>query len=176
MRRVGIRVGRSTFPLAIRRGTRDDLPFLRRMLYEAVYWRSIQRNVNPPFDEGLAASGVCNALDDWGSRVGDTALIFDSDSTPAGAAWYRFYNETNAIRGYLDEETPVIVLAVVSEYRRQGIGTMLITALLERASRRGTRRVSLMVSSDNHAHALYEKCGFRVCANTGDSYLMTREV
>ena len=52
--------------LLLRVATRDDMPLLREMLYEAVYWRSIPRNDNPPFDEGLAAPGVRNALDDWG--------------------------------------------------------------------------------------------------------------
>ena len=162
--------------LLLRAATCDDMPFLREMLYEAVYWRSIPRKDNPPFDEGLAAPGVCNALDDWGDREGDTAIIAVFDSIPVGAAWYRFYRTSNAIRGYIDEITPVLVLAVAPEHRRRGIGTRLLTCLIERASERGIHRLSLMVSNDNHAYALYKKCGFQVHANEGDSRLMIRHV
>lgn len=160
--------------VTLRDAARDDLPFLREMLYEAVYWRSIPRGDNPPFEEGLAVAGVRSALEDWGERDGDTAIIAVIDSIPVGAAWYRFYRESNAIRGYIDEHTPVLVLAVVRDHRRCGIGQVLLTGLIERASERGIRRLSLMVSSDNHAYPLYSKCGFQVYKSTGDSLLMTR--
>lgn len=162
--------------LLLRGATGDDLPFLREMLYEAVYWRSISQKNNPPFDEGLAAPGVGNALDGWGEREGDTAVIAVLDSMPIGAAWYRFYGTSNAIRGYIDEVTPVLVLAVARAHRRGGIGTRLLAGLIERASERGIDRLSLMVSNDNHAYGLYEKLGFRVYANGEGSRLMVRRV
>ena len=160
----------------LRVATYDDLPFLREMLYEAVYWRSISQKNNPPFDEGLAAPGVGNALDDWGEREGDTAIIAVLDSVPVGAAWYRFYTASNAIRGYIDEITPVLVLAVTHEHRRHGIGAKLLTCLIERASEQGINRLSLMVSNDNHAYGLYKKLGFRVHTNAESSRLMVRHV
>ena len=160
----------------LRVATGDDLPFLRKMLYEAVYWRSISQNSNPPFDEGLAAPGVANALDNWGKREGDTATIAVFDSIPIGAAWYRFHDASNAIRGYIDETTPVLVLAVAREHRQRGVGTRLVAHLIERASEQGIDRLSLMVSNDNHAYRLYEKLDFRVHAGVDDSYLMVRDV
>jgi len=162
--------------LLFRGATVDDLSFLREMLYEAVYWRSISNEDNPPFDEGLAAPSVSHALDDWGEREGDAAIIAVFDSSPVGAAWYRSYRTSNAIRGYVDDITPVLVLAVARDYRQRGIGTTLLTCLMDRASERGVRRLSLMVSNDNHALALYEKCGFQVYANEGNSRLMVRHV
>ena len=163
-------------PLVLRIATHNDLPFLREMLYQAVYWRSIPRNENPPFEEGLGRPGVSCALDGWGNRKGDTGVIASRDAIPVGAAWYRFYREPNVIRGYIDEATPVLVLAVAPEHRRHGIGTALITRLIELASEQGMHRLSLMVSGDNHAYALYEKCGFRVHSETGDSCLMIRDL
>ena len=162
--------------VSLREARRDDLPFLREMLYEAVYWRSIALQANPPFDEGLAAPGVSNALDGWGERKGDTAVIAKVDSIPAGAAWYRFYRESNAIRGYVDEMTPVVVLAVARDQRRQGVATRLLNNLIERARERGVSRLSLMVSNDNHAYELYRKSGFRVLSDSGDSRLMIQEL
>lgn len=162
--------------LLLRVATCDDMPLLRTMLYEAVYWRSILRKDNPPLDEGLSALGVSNAIDDWDERKGDTAVIAVLDSIPVGAAWYRFYRTANAIRGFIDEATPVLVLAVTAEHRRCGVGTRLVTGLIERASEQGTHRLSLMVSNDNPAYALYKRCGFQVYANEGDSHLMIRHV
>ena len=163
-------------PLGFRPATPDDEPFLRAMLYEAVYWRSIRTGTGPPFEEGMAAAGVGDSISDWGLRSGDTAVICESDSIPAGAVWYRFYDESNAIRGYVDERTPVIVIAVASEHRRRGIGTRLMNAIIDRARKSGIPRLSLMVSGDNPARALYDKCGFVVSAEAGDSYLMIRDV
>ncbi len=160
----------------LRVATRDDLPFLREMLYEAVYWRSISQKSNPPFDEGLSAPGVGTALEDWGKREGDTAVIAILDSVPVGAAWYRFHTTSNAIRGYIDEVTPVLVLAVARDHRRCGIGTRLLARLIEQASQQGVNRLSLMVSNDNHAYGLYKKLGFGVHANIESSRLMVRHV
>ena len=162
--------------LSLRTATRDDLPFLREMLYEAVYWRSILKNDNPPFDEGISAPGVCDALSAWDERDGDTGLIAMVRSAPAGAAWCRQYQASNAIRGFINEDTPVLVLAVSTEYRRSGVGTKLCTGLIREASHKGIRRLSLMVSNDNHAYALYQKCGFRVHADVDGSRLMVRDL
>lgn len=148
------------------------MQFMREMLYEAVFWRP---NPNKPsFEEGLAYPGVSNALVDWGGRIGDTAVITLLDSTPAGAAWYRFYNEDNFIRGYINETIPAIVIAVHKDYRRQGIGEKMIEWLIDHASKHNIHNLSLMVSKDNHAIKLYRKCGFQEYADKGDSFLMLR--
>jgi ribosomal protein S18 acetylase RimI-like enzyme len=160
--------------LTYRAATSEDLPFLQEMLYEAVYWRSIRRGDEPPFAEGLASPGVRDALDGWGERDGDTAIIAMSESTPVGAGWYRYHTASSAIRGYIDDATPVVVLAVSREHRRLGVGTQLLTDLIGRGSEQGVGRLSLMVSHDNHAYDLYRKCGFSICSQDGDSSLMVR--
>lgn len=145
---------------------------MREMLYEAVFWRPNPKK--PALEEGLANPGVRNALVDWGQRDGDAAVVALLDSTPAGAAWYRFYTDDNCIRGYMDETVPVIVIAVHENYRQQGIGEKMIAWLIEHASKRNIQKLSLMVSKDNHALRLYRKCGFQEYADKGDSLLMLR--
>lgn len=162
--------------ITVRDANNDDLPFLWQMLYQAVYWRSIRDTTNPPFDQGLAAPEVRVALDRFGELDGDTAVIATDDATPVGAAWYRYYRESAAIRGYIDDRTPVLVLAVTAEHRRRGIGSRLVTALAQRAADRGIDRISLMVSKDNHAYQLYLNCGFQVAADVDDSCLMIADV
>jgi len=157
----------------LRKAQLSDLPFMREMLYEAVFWRP---NPNrPSFQEGIAEPGVSNALVDWGDRDGDVAVIALIDSISAGAAWYRFYTDDNSIRGYIEKTTPTLVIAVHKDYRRQGIGEKMIEWLIDDASNRSIQYISLMVSKDNHAINLYRKCGFLEYADKGDSLLMLRK-
>ncbi len=150
------------------------MPFIREMLYEAVFWRP---NPNKPsLEEGLAVPKVSNALAGWGERDGDTAVIAFADSKPAGSAWYRFFTNDNFIRGYIEESIPVLVIAVHKDYRRLGIGERMINCLLDHALRNEVQKISLMVSKDNHALNLYRKCGFLEYADKGDSLLMLRKI
>lgn len=154
--------------LFLRRSVNADLPFMRQMLYEAVYWKSISKGTNPPFEKGLSEPGVGNALESWNVREGDLAVVAEKDSIPVGAAWYRFYNSEN--------EIPVLVAAVHRDHRRAGIGEKLINRLIHEASQQKVGKISLMVSKDNHAKSLYEKCGFKRYGDIEESVLMTRKV
>ncbi len=160
----------------IRSAGRDDLPFLREMLFHAVYWRAINRGREPSIPQGLAAEGVMNALNDWGRELGDCAILATDGDIPIGAAWYRLYKKDRAIRGYLDGKTPVLVLAVSPEYRYRGVGTALLARLSELAADQGFARLSLMVSMDNPALRLYRAAGFRPHLNTEDSILMVLDL
>ncbi len=152
----------------------SDLPFMQKMLYEAVFWRG--SNETPTFEDAMVLPYVANVLEDWGERTGDTAIIAASDGKLIGAAWYRYWTEENNTRGYYDETVPVLVLAVDDTYRRQGIGARLIAHLIERAKKDGIKQISLCVSKDNHAYHLYTKTGFREHIDIGDSLIMVRDL
>ena len=144
------------------------------MLYEAVFWRA---SVNKPsFDEGLAYPDVSKSLADWGERDGDTAVVAITNSIPIGASWYRFWTDDNFINGYIDEITPVIVIAVQSDYRHQGIGGKMIEWLIDYASKHAIQKISLSVSKDNYALNLYKQQGFLEYADKGDALLMVRKI
>ena len=65
-------------------------------------------------------------------------------------------DETQAGELYLDS------LAVLPEYRRQGIANRLLIATKERATRMGLPCVGLLVDKDNPVgEALYSSVGFR---------------
>ena len=152
----------------------SDFPFLREMLYEAVFWRP--NPDKPSLEEGLAYPDVSNALADWGGRDGDTAVVASHNSSPVGAAWYRYWTDDNFIRGFIDEITPVLVIGVQRDYRQQGIGTKLIAWLVDHAEKQGIQNISLMVSKDNHAMQLYRKSGFTQYADKDHSLVMIRKV
>lgn len=58
--------------ILLRESQSADIPFLREMLYEAVFWR--ERANKPSLEGGLAFPEVSKVLADWGEREGDTAV------------------------------------------------------------------------------------------------------
>ena len=99
-------------------------------------------------------------IDGWG-RVGDAGLVaLDEQGEPVGAAWYRLFKHDDAGYGFVDERTPELSIAIVPEARGRGVGTRLLTALIEHARAEGFQALSLSVESDNPARALYERLGF----------------
>jgi len=160
--------------MLLRESQHADIPFLREMLYEAVFWRA---SVNKPsFEEGLAYSDVSKSLADWGERDGDTAVVATLSSIPIGASWYRFWTDDNFISGYIEEITPVLVIGVHSDYRHQGIGKKMIDWLIDCASKHSIQKISLSVSKDNYAINLYKQQGFLEYADNGDAFLMVRRI
>ena len=148
---------------------KEDLDFMKKMLYEAVYWRS--SSDKPSFEDGLALEGVLNAIIDWG-KSNDIAVIAMLNGEKVGAAWFRTYTELANIRGYIDSQTPVLVAAVEQRYRRQGIAKKMIKRLIEKYKDSEFDRLSLCVSKDNHALRLYHQLGFVEAEDIGDSLIM----
>jgi GNAT superfamily N-acetyltransferase len=160
--------------IILRGSQHSDIPFLRKMLYEAVFWRA---GVNKPsFEEGLAYPEVSTALADWGKRDVDTAVVAAINSIPIGAAWYRFWTDSNYTNGYLNENTPVLAIGVHRDYRHQGIGKKMMDWLIEYASKHSIQQISLSVSKDNYAINLYQQQGFLETIDKGDAFIMVRKI
>lgn len=158
----------------IRLATQADVPFLREMLYEAVCWRPHQPR--PPLDEILAEPELAKLLNGWG-RKGDIAVVAEwEDGTPVGAAWYRFWTAENHSYGFVDADTPELGIAVRQEMRQRGIGTALLTALLEQARRSPRAQISLSVEPENYSRRLYEKLGFKRVGTSETSWTMLLEL
>ena len=152
----------------------SDFTFLREILYEAVFWRKSKDT--PSFEEGLAYPDVMKVLENWGERDGDSAVIAAIESIPVGAAWYRFWNDSHNTRGYIDENTPVLVIGVQSNYRHQGIGRKMMGWLIDFASDHSINQISLSVSKDNYAMNLYRQQGFIEYEDKGDWFVMARAI
>jgi ribosomal protein S18 acetylase RimI-like enzyme len=146
----------------IRRGDAIDVPFLRDMLHHAYYWRE-----NDP----LAADPVARYVVNFG-RHGDAAVIAIEDHRRVGAAWYRLFSGDEPGFAFVDEATPEATIAVVPSMRGRGIGSQLLTGLLDRARSEGFAAVSLSVEKANPSIKLYERYGFQAVREEGDTVVM----
>lgn len=99
-----------------------------------------------------------------------SAEMFWDELAQGDTRTYLVAEDDGAIVGYaglaaMPDEAYVQTLGVVKEHQRTGLGSTLLTALLEDAKRRGLPRVGLEVRIDNEpAIRLYERFGFEAIA------------
>lgn len=148
--------------------TASDQPFLWEMLYQSLYVREGE----PPFERGILDDPeIAKYVRDWG-RVNDSGFVaVDEDNRPVGAIWLRLLKGEERGFGYVDERTPELGMAVLPEYRGQGIGTALLSRLIEAAGD-VYEHLSLSVAAGNRAIDLYRRAGFEVVGREGDSITM----
>src|SRR5262245_25004748 len=160
-------------PYLIRRLTLADEHFLWEMLYVALYVPPGQAAFPK---EIVRQPEISKYVHHWGNR-GDTGFVAVDASTllPVGAAWVRVFTAGNKGYGYIDDETPELSIAVLPEYRGKGIGTGLLGHLIEEVRLRH-RALSLSVSSYNPALRLYQRLGFEVVAQSGNSLTMKKHL
>lgn len=70
-----------------------------------------------------------------------------------------------------EKEIRIIDIALLSKYRRKGIGSMLLKDIMAEAAKIG-KTVSIHVEHYNPALGLYEGLGFRKIDDTGVYFLM----
>jgi ribosomal protein S18 acetylase RimI-like enzyme len=112
-------------------------------------------------------------VQDWGQE-GDRGFLASDLATgePIAAVWLRFLIGENQGYGYIDDQTPELGLAVVPEYRGQGIGTALLNALVAVVP----GAISLSVSADNPALRLYQRFGFAIVSERHGTMLLCRSI
>jgi ribosomal protein S18 acetylase RimI-like enzyme len=153
----------------IRPATKDDLPFLKKMLYEAARW-------NPdwprePIEEVLADPVLVRYHDGWG-RPGDGGVLAEFEREPVGAAWYRQFTAEAPGYGFVDEKMPELSIAVVPLHRRKGIGEALLRSGMVQAREEGFQALSLSVAAHNRSRMMYERAGFEKVDERGGSWTM----
>jgi ribosomal protein S18 acetylase RimI-like enzyme len=94
---------------------------------------------------------------------GATLDIIEFDGEPAGRLYVH--------RGPGDIR--IMDIALVPAFRRRGIGTALLRALIAEGDESG-RKLSIHVETNNPARMLYERLGFRVAGEHGVYVLMER--
>jgi ribosomal protein S18 acetylase RimI-like enzyme len=152
----------------IRSLTPADQSFLWEMLYQALYVAADQL---PSPREVIYQPDLARYVQDWG-RSGDRGFVAIDPTTgqPIGAVWLRCLIGDNKGYGYVNEATPELGIAVLPEYRGQGVGTALLNRLM--ASKPGA--ISLSVAADNPAVRLYQRFGFVRDRESGGSLILQR--
>ncbi len=147
-----------------------DLPFLAAMLGEAAVWRPDKPT--PTADEVMSDPRYAMYLAGW-PRQDDHGIVAEDDG-PVGAAWYRTYTEASHGYGFVAADVPELSIAVIAPRRQQGIGRRLLAGLIEASVAQGWPAISLSVSEENPARALYESAGFVRVEEHGHSWTMVR--
>jgi ribosomal protein S18 acetylase RimI-like enzyme len=131
-----------------------------QFLWEAQYHAALLDSKDEPMVAVRSNPILAGYVEGWG-RVGDMGVIAEYESKPVGAAWCRLFPKDSNGWGWIDESTPEISVAVLPEFRQMGIGTALLTRLLEIACEKN-KMLSLAVRSTNPALRLYLRLGFRI--------------
>ncbi len=153
--------------------TPADEPFLRDMIYQAVY---VPPGTPLPGKEILKLPKLAQYAHNWG-KEGDQGLIaLDADrNVRAGAVWTRLFSAPSTGYGYVADHIPELTIALLPEYRGQGLGTRLLQQFFEHLQQMGYEAVSLSVVPENPAFRLYQRFGFQDTGKgIGDSLTMLK--
>ncbi len=145
------------FSYKIRPAVSSDQAFLWEMMYQALF---LEEGQEPYPRDVVNRPEIARYVKDWG-RASDLGFIAEDarSNEPIGAVWSRLLSADDQGFAYIDEETPELGIALLPEYRGQGIGTALLEHLLE-AAKNLYPAISLSVSPNNPAIRLYERLGF----------------
>ncbi len=135
---------------AVRALTVEDEPILWTMLMYAAQEPSLESVQKQPY--------LSCYVGGWG-RVGDVGFGAFINEVPVGAVWLRLWSDSDRGFGYTDPAIPELAMAVLPEYRGEGVGTKLLTQILETAQDRFPA-VCLNVRANNPVVGLYQRAGF----------------
>ena len=151
--------------LTIRPILQADEALLWEMLYHALY---VPKG-HPPFPRDIVKQPeISQYVEAWG-QPDDAGLLACVDETPVGAVWVRRIRAY----GFVNDDTPELSIALLPDYRGLGIGTKLMNELFTRLQNRSTG-LSLSVSTENPALHLYQRLGFEIVKDEGNSVTMKR--
>ncbi len=147
---------------------KSEIGFLDKMLYNAIFV--------PPGNEKLSEiiiehPEISQYIKDFG-REGDLCFVAEVNGELVGAVWTRHFNETNKAFGFVDSDTPELSMAVYEQFRKKGIGTLLLKKMTTDLTYKGYKQVSLSVDKINYAYDLYKKIGFEDYKPVDDSMTM----
>ncbi len=101
-------------------------------------------------------------------KADDWCLVAETEDKIVGAVWGRIMSDY----GHIDDMTPSLAISLYEGYRRLGIGTALMKAMLELLKDKGYKQVSLSVQKANYAVSMYRRAGFEVVDEREKEYIM----
>ena len=158
--------------MIIREMEKHEIPLLEEFLYQAIF---IPEGKEKPGREILKLTEIQVYINDFGKET-DHCLVACKEDLVIGAVWSRQFPENEKGFGFVDSDTPEIAMSVLQSYRKQGVGTLLLKAMLDRLARNGYRQVSLSVDVLNYAYKMYQKAGFINLGPSGESVTMIKKL
>lgn len=155
--------------VTVRAALANDEPFLRETLASAADWRP-EHTVRSG-DEVMCDPAIAHYLAGWPLND-DFGVVADDDERPVGAAWCRHFDEDAHGYGFVAADVPELTIGVVAGRRGEGIGRLLLAALVLETRHRGIERISLSVEAENPAMLLYADFGFVEVSRVADSPTM----
>lgn len=143
----------------------EEIPLLEEFLYQAIF---IPQGLAPLPRSILKEPELEMYIKDFGQQPDDWALAAEVVGRLVGAVWVRIMKDY----GYYDDQTPSLSISFLPEFRGQGLGQQLMTAMLDLLKAKGYPGVSLSVSKDNPAVGFYQRLGFVMVEDREDNYLM----
>ena len=151
--------------IEIRPLKQEEIPLLEEFLYQAIF---IPSGLAPLPRSILKGPELEMYIKDFGQQPDDWALAAEVDGLLVGVVWVRIMKDY----GYYDDQTPSLSISFLPDFRGQGLGQQLMTAMLDLLKAKGYPGVSLSVSKDNPAHRFYQRLGFVTVEEREDDYLM----
>ncbi|MDD5051696.1 MAG: GNAT family N-acetyltransferase [Sulfuricurvum sp.] len=95
----------------------------------------------------------------YGYTSKDLGLYALVDNQLAGAVWIRRLNADHGSNGYINDNTPILNIGVLPEFRGLGIGSEMLQQLFIEAGAL-YEQISVSVVHDSRAVSFYERHGF----------------
>lgn len=143
----------------------EETPLLEEFLYQAIF---IPSGLEPLPRSILKEPELEMYIKDFGQQPDDWALAAEVNGQLVGSVWVRIMKDY----GYFDDQTPSLSISFLPDFRGQGLGQQLMTAMLNLLKAKGYPSVSLSVSKDNPAVRFYQRLGFVTVEEREEDYLM----
>jgi ribosomal protein S18 acetylase RimI-like enzyme len=156
--------------------TCNDEPFLWEMLFEAAHMTESKETIT----EAKSNPTLSLYVDGFGNKLTDIGFLAIHEITKEkiGAAWVRLLIDDSKGYSFIDNETAELAMAIVKNYRNSGIGSKLLSLLIETTQKK-FNAIGLSVRDSNPALRLYRRFGFKIIDQGGilnrvggTSYLM----
>ena len=143
----------------------EEIPLLEEFLYQAIF---IPQGLAPLSRSILKEPYLEMYIKDFGQQPDDWALAAEVDGQLVGAVWVRIMKDYS----YYDDQTPSLSISFLPDFRGQGLGQQLMTAMLDLLKAKDYPSVSLSVSRDNPSVRFYQRLGFVTVEEREDDHLM----
>lgn len=154
----------------IRELKNDEISHLDNFLYDAIF---IPEDQKKPDKKIIKLPELSGYIKDFGKDT-DHCLVAELNGELIGAIWSRIFSEDEKGFGFIDSKTPELSMSVVENYRKKGIGTKMLKAMLNKFTLLEYDQASLSVDKQNFAMRLYQKFGFETVKSDEKSATMIK--